>query len=110
MEIEDRLSDLEWRLSYHKVMINVLALLLLASAGSRVWEQFSGPGELTVTTLSVVDAAGKQLVILTADVAGNGEVATYSPEGKKLVTLAATPNGDGAVVNITKSGKQNRRD
>ena len=86
-DVEDRLTTMEKRLRFHKVMINVLALLVLASAGSRVWEQFSGPGELTVTRLSVVDA-----------------------EGKKLVTLAATPNGDGAVVNITKSGKQNRRD
>jgi hypothetical protein len=87
METKDRLSDLEWRLRYHKVMINVLALLVLASVGSRVWEQFSGPGELTVTSLSVVDA-----------------------EGNKLVSLGATTNGEGIVWTTTKSGRVNRLD
>ena len=53
-------------------MINVLALLVLVSAGSRVWEQFSGPGELTVTKLNVVAAEGKQLVRLGANMYGNG--------------------------------------
>ncbi len=81
MEIEDRLSDLEWRLRYHKVMINVLALLVLASAGSRVWEQFSGPGELTVTGLRMVDAEGKELVALGATTGGNGGVWTTTKSG-----------------------------
>ena len=133
MEIEDRLKDLEWRLRYHKVMINVLALLVLASAGSRVWEQFSGPGEMTVTSLSVVDAEGKKLVALGANVMGDGAVRTYSPggkelvslgvnengdgsiwtrspEGNKLVSLGATTNGEGIVWTTTKSGRVNRLD
>ncbi|MBS14082.1 MAG: hypothetical protein CME19_21105, partial [Gemmatimonadetes bacterium] len=66
-DVEDRQTTMEKRLRFHKVMINVLALLVLASAGSRVWEQFSGPGELTVTELNVVDAEGKEQVNLGAD-------------------------------------------
>ena len=110
MEIEDRLSDLEWRLSYHKGMINVLALLVLASAGSRVWEQFSGPGEMTVTKLTVVNDEEKPLVALGATTSGNGSVSTYSPEGKDLVALSADTGGNGGVWTTTKSGRENRLD
>ena len=96
MEIEDRLKNLEWRLRYHKVMINVLALLVLASAGSRVWEQFSGPGEMTVTKLTVVNDEEKPLVALSPLPSGNGgAVATYSPEGTRLVALGANTDGNG---------------
>ena len=110
MEIEDRLSDLEWRLSYHKVMINVLALLVLASAGSRVWEQFSGPGELTVKELTVVNDEGKKLVALSTTVDGEGVVSTFSPEGKELVALGTTVDGEGGVWTTTKSGRSKRLD
>jgi hypothetical protein len=133
MEIEDRLKDLEWRLRYHKVMINVLALLVLASAGSRVWEQFSGPGEMTVTQLSVVNdegqqavhlgtlpngagvvsthsSEGKPMVFLGANRNGNGKVWTFSPEGKKLVVLGTTTDGNGGVWTTTKSRRKKRLD
>ena len=105
MEIEDRLKNLEWRLRYHKVMINVLALLVLASAGSRVWEQFSGPGEMTVTKLTVVNDEEKPLVALGATTDGEGAVETFSPKGKLLVALSATADGEGAVRTYSPEGK-----
>ena len=110
MEIEDRLKDLEWRLRYHKVMINVLALLVLASAGSRVWEQFSGPGEMTVTKLTVVNDEEKPLVALGATTDGEGTVKTFSPEWKTLVELGVTTGGNGGVWTTTKSGREKRLD
>ena len=80
MAIEDRLRN-------QKVVINVLALLVLVLAGIRVWEQFSGYGEMTVRKLTVVD-----------------------DEGKELVALGVTTGGDGGVWTTTKSGRKKRLD
>ena len=80
MGIEDRLRN-------QKVVINVLALLVLVLAGIRVWEQFSGHGEMTVRKLTVFD-----------------------DEGKELGALGVTTGGDGGVWTTTKSGRKKRLD
>ena len=76
MGIEDRLRN-------QKVVINVLALLVLVLAGIRVWEQFSGHGEMTVTKLTVVYDEGKELVALGVTTGGNGGVWTTTKSGRK---------------------------
>ena len=81
MGIEDRLRN-------QKVVINVLALLVLVLAGIRVWEQFSGHGEMTVTKLTVVGDEGKE----------------------QLVALGVTTGGDGGVWTTTKFGRKKRLD